>query len=254
MEEGVCVKNEEKNIDIKQESMETIKFEFDSGSEDSSKGGSGGYQRWAPNLNGVRKSAFTPYKSVQCTALTNLQRVFKVVIVGNTQARVPELPQPDCSFHAKAGRGEISREDVKLEQYVDTTDEHGLTALHWAASYGQLNSCQDLVWCGANVNMRGPEGETALHLAAAGGHHEVVKFLLSEGADADIQDDSGSTALMYAAAADFPYTCNELLIHGADLTLTNDYDQDAYTLTTTNNCKLAQTVIENFLIGCLSKV
>ncbi|CAH2043601.1 unnamed protein product, partial [Iphiclides podalirius] len=174
--------------------------------------------------------------------------------LGNTQARVPELPQPDCSFHAKAGRGEITREDVKLEQYVDITDEHGLTALHWAASYGQLNSCQDLVWSGADVNMRGPEGETALHLAAAGGHHEVVKFLLNEGADADIQDDSGSTALMYAAAADFPYTCNELLIRGADLTLTNDYDQDAYTLTTTNNCKLAQTVIENFLIGCLSKM
>lgn len=51
---------------------------------------------------------------------------------------------------------------------------------------------------------------------------------------------SGSTALMYAAAADFPYTCNELLIRGADLTLTNDYDQDAYTLTTTNNCKLGK--------------
>lgn len=66
--------------------------------------------------------------------------------VGNTQARVAEVPQPDSSFHAKAGRGEITREDVKLEQYVDITDEHGLTALHWAASYGQLNSCQDLVW------------------------------------------------------------------------------------------------------------
>lgn len=47
---------------------------------------------------------------------------------------------------------------------------------------------------------------------------------------------------MYAAAADFPYTCNELLIRGADLTLTNDYDQDAYTLTTTNNCKLGKTL------------
>lgn len=78
--------------------------------------------------------------------MLNKFEVFKVTIVGNTQARVLELPQPDCSFHAKAGRGEITREDVKLEQYVDITDEHGLTALHWAASYGQLNSCQDLVW------------------------------------------------------------------------------------------------------------
>lgn len=77
MDEGVSVKHEGKNVDIKQEKQENVdsfKYEFDSGSQDSSKSGSGGYQRWAPNLNGVRKSAFTPYKSVQCTALTNLQR------------------------------------------------------------------------------------------------------------------------------------------------------------------------------------
>lgn len=74
MEEAVSVKHEGKNIDIKQENVDSYKLEFDSGSQDSSKSGSGGYQRWAPNLNGVRKSAFTPYKSVQCTALTNLQR------------------------------------------------------------------------------------------------------------------------------------------------------------------------------------
>lgn len=77
MEEGISVKNEGKSIDIKQENEENVdnfKYDFESASQDSSKSGSGGYQRWAPNLNGVRKSAFTPYKSVQCTALTNLQR------------------------------------------------------------------------------------------------------------------------------------------------------------------------------------
>lgn len=78
MDEGVSIKEEGKNIDNikqeKQENLDSYKYEFDSGSQDSSKSGSGGYQRWAPNLNGVRKSAFTPYKSVQCTALTNLQR------------------------------------------------------------------------------------------------------------------------------------------------------------------------------------
>lgn len=65
---------------------------------------------------------------------------------------------------------------------------------------------------------------------------------------------SGSTALMYAAAADFPYTCNELLTRGADLTLTNDYDQDAYTLSTTNNSKLgnhSQYVTNSLLSGIL---
>lgn len=78
MEEVVIIKHDGvKNIDIKlekQDNTDSFKYEFDSGSQDSSNSGSGGYQRWAPNLIGVRKSAFTPYKSVQCTALTNLQR------------------------------------------------------------------------------------------------------------------------------------------------------------------------------------
>lgn len=56
---------------------------------------------------------------------------------------------------------------------------------------------------------------------------------------------------MYAAAADFPYTCNELLLRGADLTLTNDYDQDAYTLSTTNNSKLGKCY---FYLGLLFEV
>lgn len=59
--------------------------------------------------------------------------------------------------------------------------------------------------------------------------HRIIKTL-----------QSGSTALMYAAAADYPYTCNQLLIRGADLTLTNDYDQDAYGLTISNNSKLGK--------------
>lgn len=58
MDEAVYLKYEGKNIDIKQEKQDNVdsyKYEFDSGSQDSSKSGSGGYQRWAPNLNGVRK-------------------------------------------------------------------------------------------------------------------------------------------------------------------------------------------------------
>lgn len=77
MDEVATIKPDDKNIDIKQEKQDnadSYKYEFDSGSQDSSNSGSGGYQRWAPNLIGMRKSAFTPYKPVQCTALTNLQR------------------------------------------------------------------------------------------------------------------------------------------------------------------------------------
>lgn len=234
-------------LSIKEESIDIVKHEIDSCSQDSSKSGNSGYQRWAPNLDGVRKSAFMPYKAVQCTALTNLQR-------GNTQARVPDLQQPEQCFHWRAGRGELTKEEVGVEAHVDVLDIHGLTGLHWAAAYGQVAATTHLLWCGADVNCKGPESETALHLAAAGGHHEIVKMLLDEGAAVNHQDEAGNTALMYAAAGDFPYTCHELLLKGADLTLNNECDQDAYGLTISNGCKLAQTVIENFLMSNLVKL
>lgn len=67
-------------------------------------------------------------------------------------------------------------------------DASGLTALHWAASYGQVNSVQLLIANGAEVDVLGPEGETPLLMAADGGHHEVVRLLLNEGANVNHMD------------------------------------------------------------------
>lgn len=57
---------------------------------------------------------------------------------------------------------------------MDVEDSNGLTALHWAAAHGQVNSVHLLLTHGAKVDVTGPEGETPLLMAANGGHHDVV--------------------------------------------------------------------------------
>lgn len=141
-------------------------------------------KKWQPGSwqDSNRKSAFQPYKQTLCTVLTNLQR-------GNTQAETPIPQQSDINFHTKAGQGEITENDVKNEKDIDIPDAKGLTALHWASAYGQINSVQLLITNGANIHKTGPDGETSLLFAASGGHHEVVKLLINEGADVNHQDD-----------------------------------------------------------------
>ncbi|KAI4468526.1 ankyrin repeat family a [Holotrichia oblita] len=207
-----------------------------------------GAKKWSPGCwqDGNRKSAFQPYKNtVLCTVLTNLQR-------GNVQAETPVPQSADINFHTRAGQGEITQNDIDDESSVDIRDSNELTALHWAATYGQLNTVQLLLNNHAVVDKLGPNGETALLLAANGGHIDVVRILIAEGADINHVDDDGNTPLMYAASGNHPHCCNDLLLHGADITIVNLNGNTAFDLAVDNNSTLAQAVIENFLLTLLN--
>ncbi|XP_023022439.1 uncharacterized protein isoform X2 [Leptinotarsa decemlineata] len=206
-------------------------------------------KKWSPRFlqDGIRKSAFLPYKqqSSSCnTVLTNLQR-------GNTQAETP-VPEPtEINFHMKAGQGELTEEEIEREKNVDIVDGENLTALHWACAYGQFSTVEHLLKHGAMVNVKGSEEECPLILAASGGHHDIVRLLINHGADVNQVDHMCNTALMYAAKGNHPHTCQELLQHGAKFALVNLNDDTAHKVAIDNNSTLAQTVIENFIISKL---
>jgi len=217
-----------------------------SGSGELSSNLTSGPKKWSPGSwqDGIRKSAFQPYKQTLGTVLTNLQR-------GNTQAETPVPQEEDINFHTRAGQGEITETDVKNEKSVDVCDGEGLTALHWAAAYGQIASVQLLIDFGAEIDKLGPEGETPLLLAANGGHHDVVRLLLNKAARVNHTDDVGNTALMYASSGNHPHCCNELLLRGADVTMVNHCNDSAYNLAVDHNSNLALAVIENYLLTLL---
>lgn len=56
---------------------------------------------------------------------------------------------------------------------VNSADESGSTALHFAADRGQQEAVQLLLDAGADVNTQDHDGQTPLHYAAACGQQKV---------------------------------------------------------------------------------
>ena len=86
----------------------------------------------------------------------------------------------------------------------DVMDHQGNTALHHAASYGQISTLKILLNSGLyfsagalDVNQKNTVGETALMLAAQYGARPAIEVLVNSGADKTITNNDGHTALWY---------------------------------------------------------
>ena len=83
---------------------------------------------------------------------------------------------------------------------VNAAQGDGMTALHWAATHGDAELAEVLLYAGANVRATSRLGRyTPLHVASETGAAAVVRLLLARGADATAATSTGATALMLAA-------------------------------------------------------
>ena len=162
-----------------------------------------------------------------------------------------ESPVADAAMH-----GDTETVRALLTDGVDanTAQGDGMTALHWTAVNGDVETAQMLLYAGANVrattrlgaytslllasqhgqaavvdalldagadvHATTTSGATSLMLAAASGSAEVVTTLIASGADVNaLESGRGQTALMFAAALGRAQALDVLLAHGADTTL-----------------------------------
>ncbi|XP_051956709.1 ankycorbin-like isoform X2 [Xyrauchen texanus] len=79
-------------------------------------------------------------------------------------------------------------------------DSEGKSALHVAATRGQLECLAVILAHGADVSLQDTSGFTALHLAAKNNHPECVKKLIQSKCVVDAVDISGRTALHHTSA------------------------------------------------------
>lgn len=150
----------------------------------------------------------------------------------------------------------VERQDAQrvrelLARHVDPNGAQvdGMTALHWAVWFEQLDLTRELLAAGANAaasnrygvrplslactngntalveilldagadpNASLPGGETPLMTAARTGRIEPVHTLVSRGANIDAREHKGQTALMWAAAEGHADVVARLLDAGAD--------------------------------------
>jgi hypothetical protein len=88
----------------------------------------------------------------------------------------------------------------KLDDKIDCTDDHGMTALQYASYRGLCKLAEILIKNRANVNANShDQGYTALMFAAISNHPDVVQLLLDNNADSEKTNHIGRTASQMAA-------------------------------------------------------
>jgi ankyrin repeat protein len=130
-------------------------------------------------------------------------------------ATAPDSPVADAAM-----RGDVDEVRVLLRagSDVNAAQGDGMTALHWAATSGNVELAEVLIYAGANLEAQTRLGGfTALLVASQAGNAELVKGLLGAGADANTTTSTGETALHFAAAAGNPEAISALVAHGADV-------------------------------------
>ncbi len=121
------------------------------------------------------------------------------------------------------GATPLDEVDVTGKGVLEALRKHGGESgddsanLLYAARAGKVKSVKKYVARGADINTRDEGGRTALHWAAALDHTEIAGFLLSKGAKTDIKDEAERTALHEAALWGSVKTVDVLVKAGAEV-------------------------------------
>ena len=100
---------------------------------------------------------------------------------------------------------------------ANAADEHGATALMFAARTGKLDVIDALLGAGAEVGVHdAAHGQTALMWAAAAGHAPAQRQLIEAGADVQARSAGGYTPLLFAVRENHEQSVRLLLDRQAD--------------------------------------
>ncbi|XP_074647578.1 uncharacterized protein LOC141903366 isoform X3 [Tubulanus polymorphus] len=144
------------------------------------------------------------------------------------------------TIHQAASAGDLKtvKKIIQLnEATVNSKDDHGLTALHYATTDGHLELVRWLCENGADLKSETPTGYSAVHLAALSGHVHCLMVLVEHGASINVTSIDDCTPLHLAARSGNLHTCKWLVSNGAALTdvdmmgrtaldFANNYDQE----------------------------
>jgi len=112
------------------------------------------------------------------------------------------LPLHECC-HSRSYKSTIVK--LLLKKGDDSVDpnaknRYGNTALHSAASAGNLDILQLLLDVGASMDIKDAEGQTVLSKAASQDSETIVQFFLDHGLNVNIQDENKMTGLHRSAS------------------------------------------------------
>jgi uncharacterized protein len=156
-----------------------------------------------------------------------------LVMLGST-ARAQLNINPFSAYYDNVARAAAKNDAEAVRQLVgggsgnpNQLDDSSRTAMHYAASNGNLQIIAILIKADAKLNPVDPLGDTPLHLAVEQNQIEAAKLLLDAGADVDPQNKDGMTPLMIAASHGNLEMVRALLAKGANPAKTDYTGRDA---------------------------
>jgi ankyrin repeat protein len=148
-----------------------------------------------------------------------ISAIAALLAAGNAGAAGPEALVADAA--ERMDRAAI-RALVMGHADVNAPQADGMTALHWAAYQGDLDTARLLLRAGARATPANRYGVTPLSLACENGDGAMVDLLLNAGADPNGSRPGGETRLMAAARAGSLAAVRALLARGADVHAKDD--------------------------------
>uniref|UniRef100_A0A3B3TF35 Transient receptor potential cation channel subfamily A member 1 n=1 Tax=Paramormyrops kingsleyae TaxID=1676925 RepID=A0A3B3TF35_9TELE len=167
---------------------------------------------------------------LQPKGLKNLSE--DILQLDDVKALLSEEDQDGCTplhYACRLGILDSVKNMLGLNVSLGHKSKEKKSALHFAAEYGRINTCQRLLENMTDTKLlnEGDEsGMTPLHLASRGGHFKVVQLLLRKGALFH-SDYKGWTCLHHAAAEGYTQTMTVLL--GSNIKLLDRVDEDGST-------------------------
>ena len=152
-------------------------------------------------------------------AVAAMNRFMSAACLAAAASLVPVLAAVDAPVADAAMRQDADAVRGLIARGGDPDAAHGdgMSALHWAARHGDVESVELLLHAGADVEARTRlGGHTPLHVASRSAQAAVVAALLEAGADATAITSTGATALHFAAGSGAAGAIAALLDHGAD--------------------------------------
>jgi ankyrin repeat protein len=143
---------------------------------------------------------------------------FCVVLVAATVlAAAPAVPLVEA---VKRQDKTVTRALLKQRADVNAADVEGMTALHWAAHWDDLETVKLLLRAGAKAKVGNRYGVTPLHEACTVGDVPMIQALLDAGADPNAVFGEGETPLMTAARTGNAAAVRMLAVRGANVNAT----------------------------------